>query len=54
MTIINVQQPSRMLAHGLIATSLLLTIGCSRPEGENASTEAAPPEPEVVQLVDNK
>lgn len=52
MTIINVQQPSRMLAHGLIATSLLLTIGCSRPEGENASTETAPPEPEVVQLVE--
>jgi len=52
MKVINVHQSGRLLAHGLIAASLLLTIGCSRPEDESVSTVAVPPEPEVVQLAE--
>ena len=52
MKSVHVHQPSRVLTHVLIAASLLLTIGCSRPEDETTSTEAAPPEVEAVQLIE--
>ena len=51
MKSVNVHQSYRMLTHVLIATSLLLTIGCSRSEDEVASTEAVPTEAEIVQSI---
>jgi lipopolysaccharide biosynthesis regulator YciM len=52
MKFINIHQPRRILAHGLIATGFLMTIGCSKPEGEKVSIETAPAEPEVIQSVE--
>ena len=52
MKLPNVHLPSKVLTHILIAASLLLAIGCSRPESETATVEAAPPEAEVILSTD--
>lgn len=49
MKSVNVHQGNRVLTSAIIATSLVFTISCSRPESETASVEVAAPEVEVVQ-----
>jgi tetratricopeptide (TPR) repeat protein len=45
----NAHPMGKVLAQALIAASFLLAIGCSRPESETTSIEAATPEAEVIQ-----